>query len=161
MRHPYAVISYDEVRFAQRNPLIQSLGLSARRYAELNWLISHENITTFLKTIPAERQQRIYCEELVSAPQAVMMQLCAFLDIDVDGHMLKPYADPQERMTNGIHMQTAMTGDPKFHTHATIDRATATRWREQYTTDFLSDLTWEMAESLGYQRAELPARPYR
>ena len=55
-------------------------------------------------------------------------------------------------MTDGIHANTIMLGDIKFHQHRQIDAAVADRWQENFKEDFLGDLTWQLADELGYQR---------
>ena len=59
-------------------------------------------------------------------------------------------------MTNGVNALSLMVGDTKFNTYTQIEPSVADRWRTEYNTDFLSDLTWELAESAGYRRADLP-----
>ena len=55
-------------------------------------------------------------------------------------------------MTDGIHSGSEMLGDPKFHQNQGIDAKAADRWRADSTEDFLGDVTWKLAESLGYER---------
>ena len=66
--------------------------------------------------------------------------------------MLEPQRDRQERMTDGIHPESRMIGDMKFHQHRTIDAGVADRWKSEVRTDFLSDETWALAATLGYER---------
>ncbi|MGL5060428.1 MAG: non-ribosomal peptide synthetase [Microcoleus sp.] len=56
-------------------------------------------------------------------------------------------------MTDGIYAQSRMVGDVKFHEHQGINASTAENWKEYYTVDFLSDATWQVAESLGYEKS--------
>ena len=68
--------------------------------------------------------------------------------------MAYPYANKEERMTDGIYAVSKMLGDPKFHTHEQVDAKVADRWRKDYTEDFIGDPTWTLAMSLGYDRPQ-------
>ncbi|HEV2846704.1 MAG TPA: condensation domain-containing protein, partial [Thermoanaerobaculia bacterium] len=57
-------------------------------------------------------------------------------------------------MTDGIHAWSRMLGDVKFHQHSGIDRGAAERWREMARENFLGDVTWSLAEELGYPREQ-------
>ncbi len=152
LRHPYGMIhSFEEARLHQvffRYPHT----FSPRELAELVWLISHQNILEFLQQIPASRQHIVRFEELTQQPRQVVEGICQFIGLEFHPEMLKPYQDQKQRMTDGIYAISKMLGDVKFHTHKQIDSHTAERWKETYTKDFLSDLTWEMARHLGYER---------
>ena len=63
-----------------------------------------------------------------------------------------PYRDPGSRMTDGLHSQSRMLGDVKFHAHRRIDPAVVERSREGLAEDSLGTPTWELAASLGYPR---------
>src|SRR5690606_37684103 len=68
LRHPYAMIrsfeeaKLDQVFFRYKHPF------SVRELAELIWLISHQNILEFLRSIPNERQYCVKFEDLVNQP---------------------------------------------------------------------------------------------
>ncbi|MBV9791223.1 MAG: amino acid adenylation domain-containing protein, partial [Chloroflexi bacterium] len=150
IRHPYGMIrSFEEAKLDQiffRRPH----GFTTRELAELIWLISHQNILDFFEQIPAERQHTVHFEDLVRDPAGSMEQICAFLGLDLDPAMLQPYADTRQRMTDGPHAASRMLGDVKFHEHQRIDATTSERWRDAYAEDFLGDLSWQLAEQLGY-----------
>jgi len=93
---------------------------------------------------------------LVRQPVLTLERVCTFLDIPFHPAMVQPYAHPLTRMTDGVNALSLMVGDIKFKQHQQIDPAVAERWRTYYTTDFLSDQTWAVAENLGYQRPDLP-----
>jgi amino acid adenylation domain-containing protein len=151
IRHPYAVIhsfeeaKLDQVFFRYKHPF------SARELAELIWLISHQNILGFLKYIPHSRQYRVKFEDLVKQPRAVLEGICQFLGLEFHPDMLRPYKDQERKMTDGIYDVSKMLGDAKFHEHQNIDSGVADRWEKHYTEDFLGDVTWQVAESLGYE----------
>lgn len=161
-RHPYGMISsFEEARLNQiffRYPH----ELPVRRLAELIWLHSHRNITHFLQGVPAERQMAIGYEEICAAPAESARRLCDFLGIEYQPGMVDIYAgDKQSRMTDGIYRESKMLGDTKFHNHQTIDPRVGERWRQVYKTDFLGQPSWDMAETLGYERLNgaAPIRP--
>ncbi|MFL6291648.1 MAG: condensation domain-containing protein, partial [Thermoanaerobaculia bacterium] len=150
LRHPYGMIrSFEEAKLEQvffRHPH----SYERRELAELIWLVSQQNILDFLAGVPAERQRRVRFEDLLSAPEPVLREICEFLGVDYHPDMALPYKEKSARMTDGIHAWSRMLGDVKFHQHSGVDRGTADRWREQYREDFLGPVTWDLAERLGY-----------
>ena len=137
--------------------LFQQSSFTPEVVGEAIWLITQENIRTFLADIPYQRQLVIHYEALVHQPKLVLTQICAFLGLELDPAMLEPYAEQTIRMTDGVNASNMMVGDFKFHQHSTIESSVAEQWKKAYSTDFLSDRTWEIAECLGYRRADLPA----
>ncbi|MEH2159809.1 MAG: amino acid adenylation domain-containing protein [Nostoc sp.] len=151
VRHPYATMrSYEEARVEQTFPYQHPF--NRRELAELVWLISHQNILEFLQQVPQERQYQVKFEDIVSQPQTTVESLCQFLEVEFHPDMLQPYKEKKQRMTDGIYAQSRMVGDVKFHEHQGINANTADSWKQYYTTDFLGDVTWHLAESLGYHR---------
>ncbi|HWW77528.1 MAG TPA: amino acid adenylation domain-containing protein, partial [Pyrinomonadaceae bacterium] len=53
-------------------------------------------------------------------------------------------------MTDGIHAESRMLGDVKFHSYRGIEASVGERWKETLREDSLGDLTRELAEALGY-----------
>ena len=153
-RHPQGMIrSCLEAHIEEQAIISPPESLTPTQYAESLWLISQQNITEHLRSIPPERQIRIRFEDLVQQPQSTAERLCSLLGIPMHAALLNPYEDGERRMTNPIHALTRMAGDPKFHSHGGISSATADRWRREMPADTLCDATWEMAEALGYRRA--------
>jgi thioesterase domain-containing protein len=152
VRHPAAmIVSFEEARLDQvffRYPH----NFSRRQLAELIWVISQENILDFLSDVPPERQYRLQFEELLREPRRQMQRLCDFLHIEFTEAMIEPYQDKELRMTDGIHPESKMHGDMKFHEHKGIDPKTAERWREGAERLELGEITWQLAERLGYER---------
>jgi LPS sulfotransferase NodH len=144
MIHSFVEARLEQVFFRYDHPF------SRRELAELIWLVCQQNILAFLREVPAERQHVVVFEELVRKPQAVMQALCDFLGLDYHPAMLRPYEG--QRMTDGIHPLSKMLGDVRFHQHRGIDPSAADRWKEHFTADSLGDVTWQLAESLGYER---------
>lgn len=155
LRHPYGMIhSFEEARLDQlyMPGILEHHRFSRRTFAELIWYLSYDNIRQFLAQIPPARQFQLQFEQLVHNPQHSMQQLCSFLDLPFLPEMLQPYHDKQHRMTDGIHEASRMLGDMKFHQHQGIEATVADNWRRDYSSDFLGEVTWQLAESFGYQR---------
>src|SRR6185369_4402792 len=150
LRHPAAMINsfveakLDEVFF--RYPHQHT----TRELAELIWTISHQNIETFLREIPAERQHQVSFEALVNQPEVVARSLSQFLGVEFCEAMVEPYRDTKQRMTDGLHEVSRMHGDMKFFTHDHIDPQVAERWRAQAESLRLGDVTLNLAAKLGY-----------
>lgn len=150
LRHPCGMIqSFEEARIDQ---IFSRYGqpFSTREFAELVWLICHENILEFLKQIPEQRKHRIKFEDLVTDPEAEMRAACDFLELDFHSEMIRPYEDEERKMTGGIHKESRMLGDLKFHNYSNIDPSVGRRWRANLTEEFLGDITRDLAEKLGY-----------
>lgn len=154
LRHPCGMIySFERVRldqifFRYEHPF------SRCELAELIWLVSHQNISQFLKRVPRRRQYRVKFEDLVTQPRSTVEGICQFLNLELDPEMLQPYKEKRQRMTDGLYPVSRMIGDPTFHEHSGIEAAVADSWKRQHTVDFVGDLTWQMAESLGYKRPQ-------
>lgn len=162
LRHPYGMIrSFEEAKLEQLwYPRMVGTDVARhtacpyqrRELAEMIWMILHENILSFLEGIPQQRKVRLKFEDLVGNPRDTVGNLCKFLDIDLQTAMLKPHQNTQKRMTDGIHPESRMIGDMKFHQHKKIDSNAADLWKHHYQTDFLSDETWKIAATLGYDQ---------
>lgn len=125
---------------------------STRELAELIWLISHQNILEFFKYVPKHRQYCVRFEDLVKQPKTTVEGICQFLGLDFHPEMLQPYKEKNQRMTDGLHSVSRMIGDVKFHQYKGIEAEVADRWKQHYKIDFLSDVTWQVAELLGYKQ---------
>jgi thioesterase domain-containing protein len=60
-------------------------------------------------------------------------------------------------MTDGIHPLSQMLGDVKFHQHTRVDAGVAERWKGRAADDPLAEMTWAVAEDLGYRREQARA----
>jgi hypothetical protein len=158
VRHPYGTIrSTVEMRFDQllATQSRQKLPVTdPSQVGELLWRIGHENILTFLATVPVERQYRLHFEDLVKTPETTIADLCRFLAIEMTPAMVRPYQEKERRMTDGIHQVSRMIGDPKFHQYNRIEATVADRWQQEEMTAPLAEATWQLAEALGYSRTE-------
>ena len=159
VRHPYGAIrSFEEAKLELTlTPFILKLKdrdafpFTRRELAELLWLISNQNIPDFLQNIPPQRQYFLSFESLVTQPEATVKQLCQFLNLDFHSTMLQPYATSQQKMTEGLNAASGMLGDLKFYQHKGINANVANKWHSHYSSDFLGDTTWELAQKLGYR----------
>ena len=161
VRHPAAMIqSFENARLDQllyaNIPALQGADdehtYSSRELGELMWLVSNQNITTFLQDVPPERQICVHFEALVDTPETVMTQVSKQLGIDCHPDMLQPYQETERRMSHGLHAGSRMLGDLNFHTHHTIEAQKAHAWQEEFAPESLGEMTWQCAESFSYQR---------
>jgi len=155
IRHPYGVIpSFEKAKLHVFYPpfFTEAHHYSVRQLAELVWVISHRNILEFLSAIPDDRQFCIRYEDLVTHPAQRMQALCDFLGVGFHPEVLEPQNDSKKRMTDALNNLSKMLGDVRFHEHKGISAAGAWRWKEKLTQDYLGDMTWDMAESFGYER---------
>jgi len=154
VRHPYAMVNsftnyhMDQVLYLKKQPF------SPKQLAELVWLVSHKNIMDFFETIPKDRQCNLRFEDLVTEPQITMEKLCDALQIQFHPSLIKPYDRLEEKMTNGIFDESKPMGDTHFLEHRKINPKVADSWKGVQNDDFLSDMTWDLAEALGYERPD-------
>jgi amino acid adenylation domain-containing protein/non-ribosomal peptide synthase protein (TIGR01720 family) len=147
-RHPYAMVysfieaELDQNFFRYKHPFTR------RQLAELVWIVSHQNINSFLDSIPAHRKTSLHFENVLVNPGEEMRRLCTFLDIPFEEEMLEPYKG--DKMTSGANSHSQMVGDFKFYLHSGINSEVANKWRRSHQVDFLSDEAWEIAEQFGY-----------
>jgi len=152
VRHPYGTIrSFEDAKLDQLVPFMKNSPFSRRELAELIYLISHQHILDHLKPVPAHRQVRLRFEDVVKSPQSTINKICDFFGLEMHPDMLNPYQEKNQRMTDGVQVVSKMSGDLKFHLHSGIDSNMADRWKQYHTVDFLGDITWDMAKSLGYK----------
>ncbi|NEQ34317.1 MAG: hypothetical protein F6K04_25585 [Leptolyngbya sp. SIO4C5] len=159
VRHPGGMIHSFEAARLEQVFFRYAHSFSRRELAELIWLISHQNILSFLNEIPQARQCRIQFEDLLAQPATALEKACRLIGCEFEPEMLRIHENPQERMTDGIHPLSRMLGDVKFHTHNGIDAAVAHSWKKHFSADFLSDTTQELAKSLGYSDFASPEPP--
>jgi amino acid adenylation domain-containing protein len=152
IRHPYAAI--DSFARHRMDKMFDSAGADPLKLAEQVWATSNSNTLDFLEEIDPERHCQIRYEDLVTNPEAVMADLCAFLSIPFTPEVLTPYQG--ERMTDGVHAQSRAIGDPDFLKHTGIQPDLADAWRRVSLPRRLSGVTRRVADALGY---ELPWPP--
>ncbi len=152
VRHPYAMVRSFENYHIDQVLFLKAQPFSPRQLGELIWLISHKNALQFLRQVPQQRHYQVRFEDLVSRPQTVMEELCRTLRLRFHPDLMKPYDQLEKKMTNGIHRESKPMGDTKFLEHGRIDPDVADSWKDVLADNFLSDQTWELAASLGYER---------
>lgn len=151
-RHPLGMIhSFEEAKLHQIFFRYKN-SYNPRQLGELIWSYSHQNIRSFLKGIPSVRQTSISFEKMTSDAETEMHRLCELIGLDFEPGMLSLYQDSErkKRMTDGIHAESRMLGDVKFHTHKKIDPNASDRWKEKYGVEILGDFTREIGIELGY-----------
>ena len=150
VRHPYACVRSFEEMHMHQILYLREHSFSPRQLGELVWTLSHQNILAFLKRVPASRWVRLRFEELVGSPQGTMESLAGALGLEFRAEMLEPYKEKERKMTDGLYPSSTPMGDIKFLTHQGINSSVGDRWKEVTSDDFLGDVTWQVAESLGY-----------
>ncbi len=147
VRHPYAVIeSFARMRM---DKLVGSVDGDPYKLAELIWRDSNQNILDFAQDINPERYHLVYYEDLVSKPQAVMTQICNFLEVSYHEAVLTPYQG--DRLTDGVNDTAMSLGDPNFLNHQKIDANLAETWREIKLPALLGTYTQQLASQLRYE----------
>jgi amino acid adenylation domain-containing protein len=150
VRHPYAMTRsfegyhMDQVLFLEQHPFTR------RQLGELVWTISQQNTLEFLRNVPEHRQYRMRFEDMVNRPREIMEEMCVTLGLEYYPTLVEPYRDIDKKMTDGIYKDSTPMGDTKLLERRTIDPKVADSWRGVLTDDFLGDVTWDLAVSLGY-----------
>jgi amino acid adenylation domain-containing protein/non-ribosomal peptide synthase protein (TIGR01720 family) len=148
VRHPAAMIqSYIDSNLDQ--VFAYDLPFPLREKAELLWLLCNQNIRDFLDSIPGDRRYSLRFEDVLEDPRGTMEDLCSFLGLEFVQEMLEPYRG--NKMIDGVHPESRMVGDPRFHEHRGIERQIAQKWRTLPPGDSLSSLTQRLSEPLGYE----------
>ena len=158
LRHPNGMIRSFEKAKLEQVFFRPEHSFSRRQLAELIYDVCHQNIFDLLSRVAPERHLEVRFEDMVKDPRGQMERLCGFLGVPFDERMLDPYADSERKMTDGIHALSKMVGDVKFHEHKAVDARVADTWRSEVNEDFLGDVTWDLAQRLGYasERLEEP-----
>lgn len=151
LRHPCGMIrSYEESKLQRLMPMVQESSFGARELAELTWLTAQLNTLEFAQQVPKERWLTLRYEDVVCSPEASIRRICDFAKIPYEDAMINPYAEMDQRMTDGVDNASKMSGDLKFHLHNAINPEAAVRWKQFYTEGILGAQTLEIARSLGY-----------
>jgi hypothetical protein len=93
-------------------------------------------------------------EQLTQQPRETMQSLCQYLQVDFCEDLIQPYANQEQKMVDGLHLASTPMGDVNFRQHERIDPQVADHWKAVEQDDFLGEVTWELAQQFGYQRAE-------
>ena len=144
LRHPNAMIhSYTEAKMDLLLPpeIRDGLSLPSCKIAQANWAISNRNILDFLGTRRADQYLQFWYEDLVSEPDGIVRELCAFLNIPYSAKMIQVYDGRPDRMTDGLRERSRMIGDVKFNSFRTIERARKDAWKAAPQIDALEETT--------------------
>jgi hypothetical protein len=158
VRHPYAMVRsfenyhMDQVLFLREQPF------TARQLGELVWTASHQNISTFLKTVPEERQFRLRFEDLVTSPEPQMRALCERLRLSFHPELLQPYENTRAKMVDGLHAESIPMGDTHFREHGRINPQLAEAAKQVASDNFLGEITWQWRRS---SATKIPLRQRR
>lgn len=150
-RHPYAMVRSFESYHMEQVLFLHEHNFSSRQLGELVWTVSQQNILNFLDSIPSNRHYRLSYETLVSAPETTMKDLCEHLNLPYHAKLVNPYEELEGKMTDGIHADSTPMGDTRLLERQAIDPRAADSWKAA-TADDLSELSWQVASSLGYER---------
>ncbi len=154
VRHPYATARSFESMHMDQVLYLKEHSFTARQLGELVWTVSHQNITEFLKQVPTNRSFRMRFEDLTSSPRHLMEALCQAMGLEFLPEMLDPYKGKEKKMIDGIYPDSTPMGDVRFHTHQKINQEVADRWKQVTSDNFLGDITWKLAQFLGYDVPE-------
>lgn len=154
-RHPFGMIESFERYHIEQVLFLKEHQYRGRQLGELIWNISHRNILDFLDDIPVDRQFSVRFEDLVTAPEAIMQDLCERARLPYSAEIVRPYSNLESKMVDGVHSESIPMGDTRMLEHKEIKGSVAEAWKERITSDYLSDSTWMLAERLGYSRSAL------
>ena len=157
IRHPYANVKSFESYHMDQVLYLDKHDFGARDLGELVWTHSHENVLDFLRDVPRERQFRLRYEDLVTDPEANMRSLCERFGLRYHPDLVNPYQDIDQKMTDGLYKDSTPMGDTRLLERRSIDAGAADKWRGVEQDDFLGEVTWEVAEKLGYERPQTSA----
>jgi hypothetical protein len=125
------------------------------------WTQSHRNTLSFLAGVPAERQYRICYEDMVVRPREVMQAMCDRLGLPFHESLVQPYEDLDRKMTDGLYATSTPMGDTQLLERTGIDASAAESWKAVFEDNFLGDVTWDLAQQLGYEgppKGDAPVR---
>jgi len=159
VRHPYAMVRSFENYHMDQVLFLKEQSFTPRQLGELVWLVSHMNTVEFLRQIPEHRQYQIRFEDLVSEPQKIMEDLCRTFRISFHQELVHPYNRMETKMIDGIHKESKPMGDTRFLEHGKINSTVAEESKGVSNDNFLSDITWDVASDLGYERPDLEVGP--
>jgi len=147
VRHPYAMI--DSFLRVRMDRLLNTGGMDPARLAEHIWATTTGNTLDFLASLDPERSLLVKFEDLVSRPEEITQQVCAFLNLPFVPELLEPYSG--ERMTDGVHGASLSIGDPNFHKHQKIEARYAEAWRQARLPYRPGGAVRRIAAELGYE----------
>ena len=162
VRHPYAMVNSFEKYHLDQVLHLKEHHYNTQQLGELVWLESHQNILEFLKTVPSDQQFRLRYEDLVQQPAQIIQALCAQTNIPYHPNLLTPYENIEQKAIDGIHEDSRSMSDSNLLKFKGINAKKAEEWKAATKDNFLSDLSWQLAEELGYpvlNKASSPQPP--
>lgn len=142
LRHPLAVAeSYLRRRMAA---MARDQAGDPWEQAQRHWIQCHQNILA-LQGMHRGPWLRVYYEDLVTAPEAVMRRTCGLLGVPFHPATLTPYQG--RRMVDG-------PGDPGLHERDALDPSLAWAWRQATRPGPVDPQTRALGEQLGYNMEE-------
>ncbi|MBE2222869.1 MAG: acyltransferase domain-containing protein, partial [Anaerolineae bacterium] len=147
VRHPYAVM--ESFVKARMDKLLGNQNEDPYQLGEQIWTTMNNNILDFQDMIPAERMHQLRYEDLVTQPESVLRDLCAFLGVEFTPALLTPYEG--ERMTDSVHKQFTAIGDPNFQKHQGIDANLANAWQKANLPRRLGRAARQLADEFEYE----------
>ncbi len=147
VRHPYAVI--DSFAKNRMDRLMGQSDTDPHQMGEQIWTTMNNNILDFREEIDEARCFQVRYEDLVTTPEAVIRQLCTFLDIEFLPALLLPYEG--ERMTDGVHASSLGIGDPNFHKRRKIEPSLAIAWQTAALPRQLGRAARQLAAEFAYE----------
>ncbi|MBX3172187.1 MAG: sulfotransferase [Candidatus Eremiobacteraeota bacterium] len=117
-----------------------------RQAAEMDWLISNENILEHLGGIEARRHILVRYEDVLADAEAQARRICQFLELEYEEGLIHPYRG--DRMTE--RLDGLVSGDKMFYKKSSIDASALQGARRLPEDGALTDETRQMAEGFGY-----------
>lgn len=155
VRHPYAVIeSFVRLRMER---LLGAEAQDPHAVAEEIWTTTNRNVLDVVRRAAPERYHRVYYEQLVSDPKALLTDCCEFLGVPFHEAVLEVYASG--RMTEGLHAVSAAIDDPNFLKHDRIEKHLGEHWKQIDLGRPLKAATRALAAELGYDLPHDHGRP--
>ncbi|NER47858.1 MAG: alpha/beta fold hydrolase [Symploca sp. SIO1A3] len=147
VRHPYSMIeSFVRLRM---DKLVGKGDANPYQLAEQVWSNSNQNILNLFQQLEPESHYQVHYEELVKNPAQVMESLCEFIGIPFKEELLQPYEG--NRMTDGVHSNSAPINDPNFLKHNSIDPSLGETWKTIQLPHQLGESTQRLATQLKYE----------
>lgn len=152
MRHPFSMVQSFEKYHLNQVLHLKTHPYNAKQLAELVWLYSHRNITTFLEGIPTNQKFHIKYEDLVQRPEEILRKLYQQLGQPFHKNLLNSYEDIKQKGLQGIYEVSRSMSDSNMLKFKQINAAKATDWKGVFTNNFLSEQTIDLAKKLGYHQ---------
>ena len=157
VRHPYSMVQSFEKYHLDQVLYLKNHPYNAKELGELVWMHSHQNILTFLKNIPQNRQYQVRYEDLVQAPEQSIKALCQQTGLTFHPDLLTPYKDLHTKNIDGIYEDSRSMSDSNLLKYKKINAAKAKEWKGILKNNFLSKASLDLAEKLGYEQPSQPS----